>query len=108
MRNEEKRLLELLPFGKAEALPSDKIAYMANIRDPRTFRHSIEILRREGAIICSSGRGLYRPDNREEVREWLRATKKRIRSMQDICTSAERSLDQIPGQQSLNIEDRTE
>ena len=108
MRNEEKRLLELLPFGKAEALKSDKIADMANIRDPRTFRHSIELLRREGAIICSCGRGLYRPDNREEVREWLKATKARIKSIQDICTSAERLLDQIPGQQSLNIEDGAE
>lgn len=105
MSDEEKRLLELLPFGKTEALKSDKIAEMANIRDPRAFRHSIELLRREGAIICSCGRGLYRPDNREEVREWLKATKARIKSMQDICTSAERLLDQIPGQERLNLSD---
>lgn len=105
MSNEEKRLLELLPFGKTEALKSDKIAEMANIRDPRAFRHSIELLRREGAIICSCGRGLYRPDNREEVREWLKATKARIKSMQDICTNAERLLDQIPGQERLNLSD---
>lgn len=108
MRDEEKRLLKLLPFGEAEAMPSQKIAGMANIRDPRTFRHSIELLRREGAIICSCSRGLYRPDEPEEVREWLKVTKARIKSMNDICASAERALDQIPGQLSLDIEGGTE
>lgn len=108
MKDTEKRLFELLPMGEAEALPSWKIAEMANIRTQREFRHSIELLRREGAIICSCHRGLYRPDGLEEVRHWLKITKARIKSMNDICVSAERSLDQIPGQLSLSIEGGTE
>ena len=96
-------ILELLPVGEAEAVPTKELVKILHT-DERTLRHDVELLRREGHVICASNRGLYRPESREESRKWIRTTRKRAISLLEACESAEKALEDVPGQTKLELE----
>lgn len=98
-------LYKLLPSGRSEAKPSQEIAKAARITDMRVFRHYIELLRKDGMVICSCNRGLFKPESRGDILQWLAITKARAKTLSEICESAERALGQIPGRQSLNLKE---
>lgn len=95
-------LYELLPSGQSEAKPSQEIAKAARITDMRVFRHYIELLRKDGMVICSCSRGLFKPESRSDILQWLAITKARAKTLSEICESAERALEQTPGQICLD------
>lgn len=100
--DQKTRLYELLPSSRSEAKTSREIAAAAGITNMRIFRRYIEQLRKDGLIVCSCGRGLYKPESRSDILQWLAATRARAKTLSEICESAERALEQTPGQICLD------
>ncbi len=68
----QERLLNLLQFGKENAVTRDYLSFMLD-RNDREIRRMIEELRQEGYIICSSTqhKGYWKPTKRSEVNEFI-------------------------------------
>ena len=99
----DKRILDRLPLGEAKAVTTEELAREFNM-NVRAFRAELAELRKSGEVICGSRRGVYRPESREESRRWISTTRDRAIAMLKGCESAERKLEEIPGQVEMEFE----
>lgn len=66
------RLLNILQYGKANAMNRQQLSDLMNISD-RKLRSMIHDLRTEGKVICSDagGKGYWLPTKRSEVQDFI-------------------------------------
>ena len=98
----DKHILDRLPFGESKAVTTEELAREFNM-NVRAFRAELAQLRKSGEVICGSRRGVYRPESREESRRWISTTRDRAIAMLKGCESAERKLEEIPGQVEMEF-----
>lgn len=76
-------VLNLIPFGRKNAIARRKLCYLTGLRD-RVLREEISQLRREYAILnTQDGKGYYRPapEDAAEVEKWVNQETRRAKSV---------------------------
>lgn len=100
----DKHILERLPLGESKAMTTKELARAFNM-NVRAFRAELAELRKSGEVICGSRHGVYLPESREESQRWISTTRARAIAMLKGCESAERKLEEIPGQTRLVLDE---
>ena len=68
----------LLPFGRENAVTTEQLVRMTGCGSARELQQRIAYEREHGAIICSgSGRGYWRPKDRQELRQFVKTMRNR-------------------------------
>lgn len=96
-------LLTLIPAGKEQAVSGPVLAERAGYLDERSLRAAIAKARAAGEIICSGGCGYYRPENMDEIMEYVQMMERHAKSCFIAIRSARARLTQISGQ--MYVED---
>lgn len=86
-----------LSRGIDNAVPAEELAKALSFKDTRALRADISRSREAGQVICSSAKGYYLPESREEIErfiKWMEARAKHtfiaIRSARNAIKQAER------------------
>lgn len=72
-------LTETIPTGERDAVPMGYLAALHHLSD-RKMRQQVEQARKSGILICSSDSGYFMPETMEDVKEYAKRTKARIRT----------------------------
>ena len=72
-------LTETIPIGEQDAVPMNYLAALHHLSD-RKMRQQVEQARKSGILICSSDRGYFMPETLEDVKDYAKRTKARIRT----------------------------
>lgn len=92
----------LLPFGKDNAVTTQELMRLTGCRTARELQQRIAYEREHGAIICSgSGRGYWRPKDRQEIEQFVKTMKARALNTLKVIRSASQALKVLEGQQSI-------
>lgn len=92
----------LLPFGRENAVTTEQLVRMTGCRSARELQQRIAYEREHGAIICSgSGRGYWRPKDRQEIEQFIKTMKARALNTLKVIRSARQALKVPEGQQSI-------
>lgn len=93
----------LLPVGKENAVTTQELVKMTGCGSARELQQRIAYERERGAIICSgSGRGYWRPKNRQKIQEFVKTMNARALNTLKAVKSAKRALRVPEGQQSMD------
>lgn len=93
----------LLPVGKENAVTTQELLKITGCGSVRELQQHIAYEREHGAIICSgSGRGYWKPKNRQEIQQFVKTMNARALNTLKAVKSAKRALKVPEGQQSMN------
>ena len=93
------RIYDLLPEGRAAAIPSKDLARIAGVPTVRLLQRQIERERAGGAVILSrSDGGYYRSSDPDELRRFIRTLDARAKNTARAAASARQALDAATGQ----------
>ena len=96
------RIYDLLPEGRAAAIPSKDLARIVGIPTVRLLQRQIERERAGGAVILSrSDGGYYRSSDPEELRRFIRTLDARAKNTARAAASARQALDAATGQERM-------
>lgn len=99
----------LLPVGKENAISTVDLMRLSGCSSARELQQHIAKERNAGAIICSgSGKGYWRPKDREEIKEFCKTMNARALNTLAAAKSARQALKIPEGQQSIKMEGRYE
>lgn len=88
-------IMSLLPVGKENAISTTDLVRLTGCGSARELQQRIASERNCGALICSgSGRGYWRPKNRQEIQEFVRTLDARARNTLRATQSAKAVLKQ--------------
>ncbi len=91
--NDKFCIIDILPEGKQNAMSSDALVRLLDLRSKRELQQLIAKERYEGALILSSSTGgYYTSQNRDEVAEFVRTLDNRARHTFAALKSARRFL----------------
>ncbi len=96
---------EKLQRGKENAITSLELMKLCGFHDKRTLQMQISRERAEGIVICSTtvGQGgYYLPQDKEEVREFIKSMTNRAKKTFNAIKSARKYMAQMDGQISLD------
>lgn len=102
---------ELLGHGKENALTSVQLINACGFTCKRELQDQIARERAAGAVICSttSGNGgYYLPKDRAEVACFIKSMDSRVKNISKSISAARKYLEELEGQQSLNLENKRE
>lgn len=93
----------LLPFGRENAVTTEQLVRMTGCGSARELQQRIAHERERGAIICSgSGKGYWRPKDRQEIEQFIKTMKARALNTLKVIRSARQALKVPEGQQSID------
>ena len=93
----------LLPVGKENAVTTQDLVKLSGCGSARELQQRIAYEREHGAIICSgSGRGYWRPKDRQEIRQFVKTMDARAFNILKATRGAKKTLREPEGQQSMN------
>ena len=96
----------LLPIGKENAITTQELMRISGCGSSRELRQRIALERERGAIICSgSGRGYWKPKNRQEIQEFIKVMDARAWNTLKAAKGAKKALRTPEGQQSMKGDD---
>lgn len=96
------RIYDLLPEGRAAAIPSKDLARIAGVPTVRLLQRQIERERAGGAgILSRSDGGYYRSSDPEELRRFIRTLDARAKNTARAAASARQALDAATGQERM-------
>ena len=102
----EFQIESLLPVGKENAVTTAELVKRSGCSSARELQQKIAYERNHGAVICSgSGKGYWKPKNRQEIVEFCRTMDARARNTFAATRSAKRVLKMPEGQQDMNRKD---
>lgn len=98
------KVRDSLKYGKANAIPSKTLAEALGFQTVRDLQRVVEAERAAGAVILcdSQGAGYYLSDDPEELRRFTRTLNARARNTIKAAQSAQKALDAISGQESMD------
>lgn len=83
----------LLPIGKENAITTQELMRISGCGSSRELRQRIALERERGAIICSgSGRGYWKPKNRQEIQEFIKTMDARAWNTLKAAKGAKKAL----------------
>ena len=99
----ELKIESLLPVGKENAVTTAELVKRSRCSSARALQQKIAYERNHGAVICSgSGKGYWKPKNRQEIVEFCRTMDARARNTFAATRSAKRVLKMPEGQQDMS------
>lgn len=100
-------ILSLLPIGKENAISTAELVQLVGCGSVRILQERIAYERNHGAIICSgSGRGYWRPKDRQEIQEFVRTMDARALNTLRAAKSARAALKVPEGQRVIEGSER--
>lgn len=98
----EFRIMNLLPVGRENAISTEELVRLVGCNSSRELQEYIASERNRGALICSgSGKGYWRPKNRQEIQEFVRMMDARALNTLRAAKSARAALKVPAGQQVI-------
>ena len=95
-------IMSSLPVGKENAISTTDLARLTGCISTRELQQRIADERNRGALICSgSGKGYWRPKDREEIRQFVRTMNARALNTLKAAKSARAALKVPAGQQVI-------
>ena len=95
-------IMNLLPVGKENAISTADLVRLTGCKSPRDLQERIAYERNHGAVICSgSGRGYWKPKDRQEIQEFVRTMDARALNTLRAAKSARAALKIPAGQQVI-------
>ena len=99
----------LLPVGKENAITTQDLVKLSGCGSARELQQHIAYEREHGAIICSgSGRGYWKPKNRQEIQQFVKTMRNRALSTLKATRGAKKILqtmeERTTGEQRGNYE----
>lgn len=88
----DEQLLSLLPVGADDPITARELQQLLNLPRVRDVSLLINLLRRRGEVICSNGKGYYKPATRYEIEGFVRQMRSRMREIKLATISAEQAL----------------
>ena len=102
-------IMSLLPVGKENAISTTDLARLTGCISTRELQQRIADERNRGALICSgSGKGYWRPKDREEIRQFVRTMNARALNTLKAAKSARAALKAPAGQQDITLTSQNE
>lgn len=101
-------IMNLLPVGKENAISTADLVRLMGCKSARDLQERIAYERNHGAVICSgSGRGYWKPKDRQEIQEFVRTMDARALNTLRAAKSAREALKIPAGQQVIegSVED---
>lgn len=97
------KVQRILPYGRANAIPSRELARSLGFRSVRELQKQVERERAAGAVILSDpcGGGYYLSDDPAELARFTRTLNARARNTAKAAQSAQKALDAATGQESI-------
>lgn len=90
----------LLPVGKENAITTQDLVKLSGCGSARELQQHIAYEREHGAIICSgSGRGYWKPKNRQEIQQFVKTMRNRALSTLKATRGAKKILQTMENQQ---------
>ena len=100
------QIADILPVGKENAVTTAELVKLIGCKSARELQEKIALERNAGAIICSgSGRGYWRPQNRQEIVEFVRTMESRAKNTLAAASGAKEALRVADGQMELGEDD---
>lgn len=84
-------IIDYLAVGSHGAKHLNELCRLTG-KNERVIRQEIEMLRADGAVICSDERGYFLPETVEELRTYVRQERARVRSLHRRNAAAFRLL----------------
>ena len=84
-------ILDYLAVGSHSAKHLNELCRLTG-KNERVIRQEIEMLRADGAVICSDERGYFLPETVDELRTYVRQERARVRSLHRRNAAAFRLL----------------
>ena len=95
-------IMNLLPVGKENAISTVDLVRLTGGKSSRELQERIAYERNHGAVICSgSGRGYWRPKDRQEILEFVKTMDSRALNTLRAAKSARAVLKVPAGQQAI-------
>ena len=95
-------IMNLLPTGKENAISTTELVRLTGCKSARDLQERIAYERNHGAVICSgSGRGYWKPKDRQEIQEFVRTMDARALNTLRAAKSARAVLKIPAGQQVI-------
>lgn len=95
-------IMNLLPVGKENAISTTELVRLTGCKSARDLQERIAYERNHGAVICSgSGRGYWKPKDRQEIQEFVRTMDARALNTLRAAKSARAALKIPAGQQVI-------
>lgn len=95
-------IMNLLPVGKENAISTTDLVRLTGCKSARDLQERIAYERNHGAVICSgSGRGYWKPKDRQEIQEFVRTMDARALNTLRAAKSARAALKIPAGQQVI-------
>ncbi|HJD45323.1 MAG TPA: hypothetical protein H9909_00635 [Candidatus Mediterraneibacter norfolkensis] len=95
-------IMNLLPVGKENAISTADLVRLMGCKSVRDLQERIAYERNHGAVICSgSGRGYWKPKDRQEIQEFVRTMDARALNTLRAAKSARAALKVPDGQQVI-------
>ena len=95
-------IMSLLPVGRENSISTTDLVRLTGCVSARELQQRIADERNRGALICSgSGKGYWRPKEREEIRQFVRTMNARALNTLKAAKSARAVLRVPAGQQSI-------
>ena len=95
-------IINLLPVGKENAISTADLVRLTGCKSARDLQERIAYERNHGAVICSgSGRGYWKPKDRQEIQEFVRMMNARALNTLRATKSARAALKIPAGQQVI-------
>ena len=106
-------IMKLLPVGRENAISAYSLSQLLGCKNARELRILVSRERNNGAIICSSASGYYRPKNRAEIAEYCHSMYSMATSIFQATRGAKKALELPEGQEELvvgseQLEEKTE
>ena len=95
-------IMSLLSVGKENAISTADLVQLTGCKSARELQERIAYERNHGAVICSgSGRGYWKPKDRQEIQEFVRTMDARALNTLRAAKSARAALKIPAGQQVI-------
>lgn len=95
-------IMSILPEGKENSISSEDLAQLTGCKSVRELQERIASERNRVALICSgSGKGYWRPKNRQEIQEFVKTMDARALNTLRAARSAKMALRIPEGQQYI-------
>lgn len=88
----DEQLLSLLPVGADDPITARELQQLLNLPRVRDVSLLINLLRRRGQVICSNGKGYYKPADKQEIRSFVRTMRSRQREIAEATRSAVKAM----------------
>lgn len=96
-------IMSLLPVGRENSISTTDLVRLTGCASARELQQRIADERNRGALICSgSGRGYWRPKDRQEIREFVKTMNARALNTLRATKSAKAVLKVPAGQQAID------